>query len=427
MTKIDTVCVQSGYDPKNGEPRLLPIVQSTTYVYDTPEEMGDLFDLKKDGFFYSRLANPTVSALESRFCALDGGVGAAGCASGMSATTLAVLNVCKAGDNIISLSTVYGGTFNLFSTTLPKAGITCRFVEPTASKEAIEALIDEKTKLIFCETIANPAMYVADFDILSDIAKRHGILLYCDNTLATPIICRPLEHGANVVIYSTTKYTDGHGSSVGGMIVDGGNFDFAGNDRYADFNNPDESYHGMVYSRDCGKAAFITKLRAQYIRDIGAIMAPMNAFLTYLGMDTLHLRMVRHSENGLALAKFLAQSPDVEWVKYGGLETDRNYPLVKKYFTDGMASGMVTFGIKGGREAASRFQKALKLFRIVTHIADARSCVLHPASTTHRQLNDAELVACGISDNLIRLSVGIESPEDIVKDVSDALIASREN
>ncbi len=425
MTKIDTRCVQSGYDPKNGEARLLPIYQSTTYVYDTPEEMGELFDLKRSGFFYSRLANPTVSALEERFCSLDGGVGAVGCSSGMAATTLAVMNVCHAGDNIISLSTIYGGTYNLFSTTLPKVGITCRFVEPTATREEIESLIDERTKLIFCETIANPAMYVADFDVLNCIAKRHGLLLYCDNTLATPAICRPIEHGVNVVIYSTTKYTDGHGSSVGGMIVDGGNFDFNGNARYADFTTPDESYHGMVYARDCGKAAFITKLRAQYMRDIGAIMAPMNAFLTFIGMDTLHLRMPRHSNNALAVARMLSENPAVEWVKYGGLDTDRNYPLVQKYFDNGYASGMVTFGIKGGRDAAIRFQKALKLFRIVTHIADARSCVLHPASTTHRQLTDEDLLSCGISDNLIRLSVGIEDEDDIVKDVADALAASR--
>ncbi|MGN1042211.1 MAG: O-acetylhomoserine aminocarboxypropyltransferase/cysteine synthase family protein [Christensenellales bacterium] len=425
MTTLDTKCVQSGYSPKNGEARLLPIYQSTTYAYDTPEEMGELFDLKKEGFFYSRLANPTVAALENRFVALDGGVGAAGCSSGMSATTLAVLNVCHAGDNIVSLSTIYGGTYNLFSTTLPKAGIECRFVSPTAKPEEIESLIDGKTKVIFCETIANPAMYVADFAMLSAIAKKHGVLLYVDNTLATPVICRPIEHGANVVIYSTTKYTDGHGSSVGGMIVDGGNFDFGSSERYEDFNRPDESYHGMVYSRDCGNCAFITKLRAQYMRDVGAVMAPFNAFLTYLGTDTLHLRMIRHSENALAVAKLLSESPEVEWVKYAGLPSDINYPLVQKYFDKGMASGMVTFGIKGGREAASRFQKALRLFKIVTHIADARSCVLHPASTTHRQLSDADLVACGISDNLIRLSIGIEGSADILEDVKNALEASK--
>lgn len=425
MTKIDTKCVQAGYEPNNGEARILPIYQSTTFKYDTPEEMGDLFDLKKDGFFYTRLANPTVAALEERISALDGGVGAMGCSSGMAATTLTVLNLCHAGDNIISLSTIYGGTYNLFSTTLPKVGVNCKFVEPTASKEEIEALVDDKTKLIFCETIANPAMYVADFDVLSSIAKKYGILLATDNTLATPVICRPLEHGANIVVYSTTKYMDGHASSLGGMIVDGGNFDFNGNPRYPDFNEPDESYHGMVYARDCGNKAFIVKARTQYMRDLGAMMAPMNAFLTYIGSDTLHLRMPRHSENALKIAEFLAQSPDVEWVKYGGLKTDRNYPLVQKYFDKGLASGMVTFGIKGGRSAAAKFQKALKIFKIETHIADARSCILHPASTTHRQLSDSDLIACGISDNLIRLSVGIEDGEDLLNDIKNALIASR--
>lgn len=425
MYKIDTKCVQAGYEPENGQARLLPIYQSTTYKYDTPEEMGDLFDLKKDGFFYTRLANPTVAALENRIAELDGGIGAMGCASGMAATTLAVLNVCHAGDNIVSLSTIYGGTYNLFSTTLPKVGITCRFVEPTASLNEIEKLIDENTKVIFCETIANPAMFVADFDKLSAIAKKYGVLLICDNTLATPVICRPLEHGVNVVVYSTTKYMDGHGSSLGGMIVDGGNFDFNGNPRYKDFTEPDESYHGMVYARDCGKAAYITKARTQYMRDIGAQMAPQNAFLTFIGTDTLHLRMARHSENAKKVAEFLRDSNDVEWVKYGGLDTDINYPLVNKYFDKGMASGMVTFGIKGGREAASKFQKALKLFKIVTHIADARSCVLHPASTTHRQLSDSDLISCGISDNLIRLSIGIEDGDDVLNDIKNALEKSR--
>lgn len=425
MTKIDTKCVQAGYTPKNGEPRILPIFQSTTFKYDTPEEMGDLFDLKREGFFYTRLANPTVAALEEKISALDNGVGAMGCASGMAATTLTVLNLCHAGDNIVSLSTIYGGTYNLFSTTLPKVGINCRFVEPTASKEEIESLIDDKTKLIFCETIANPAMYVADFDVLSSLAKKYGVLLVVDNTLATPVICRPIEHGADIVIYSTTKYMDGHASSLGGMIVDGGKFNFLGNPRYPDFNEPDESYHGMVYAKDCGNKAFIVKARTQYMRDLGSMMGPMNAFLTYIGIDTLHLRMIRHSENAKKIAEFLSTSPDVEWVKYGGLKTDRNYPLVNKYFDKGLASGMVTFGIKGGREAAAKFQKALKIFCIVTHIADARSCVLHPASTTHRQLSDSDLIACGISDNLIRLSVGIEDGEDLLNDIKNALIASR--
>lgn len=422
--KLNTKCVQSGYSPKKGEPRVLPIYQSTTFAYDTPEEMGDLFDLKSEGYFYTRLGNPTNGGLEERITAIDNGIGAMACSSGMAATTLAVFTVCHKGDNIISLSTIYGGTFNLFSTTLPKLGIDCRFVEPTASEKEIEKLIDDNTKIIFCETIANPAINVADFDKLSKIAKKYGILLMVDNTLATPIICRPFEWGANIIIYSSTKYLDGHACSVGGIIVDGGNFEFSNNPRYADFNTPDTSYHGMVYARDCGKKAFIVKARVQIMRDIGAQMAPMNAFLTHNGIETLHLRMARHSENALKVAKLLKESEFVEWIKYGGLESDVNYPLVEKYFDNNMASGMVTFGIKGGRIAASKFQSALKLFRIVTHIADSRSCVLHPASSTHRQLSDAELISCGISDNLIRLSVGIEDSEDILEDITNALKAS---
>lgn len=425
MFNTDTKCVQSGYNPKNGEPRVLPIYQSTTFSYDTPEEMGALFDLKKEGFFYSRLANPTVDALERKITDMDGGVGAMGCSSGMSATTITAFTLCHAGDNVISLSTIYGGSYNLFSTTLPKLGILCHFVEPTATAKEIESLIDDDTKFIFCETIANPAINTADFEMLGAICKKHKLLLIVDNTLATPVICKPFELGANIVIYSSTKYLDGHACALGGIIVDGGNFKYEGNPRYEDFNTPDESYHGMVYAKDCGKASFIVKARAQIMRDIGAMMSPQNAFLTNMGIETLHLRMVRHSENALAVAKLLEASEAVEWVKYGGLEKDINYPLVKKYFTKGYASGMVTFGIKGGRVAANKFQKALKLLRIVTHIADTRSCVLHPASTTHRQLSDSDLIACGISDNLIRLSLGIEGTEDIINDISNALKQSQ--
>lgn len=423
--KIDTKCVQSGYSPKKGEPRVLPIYQSTTFAYDTPEEMGDLFDLKAEGYFYTRLGNPTNGGLEERITALDNGIGAMACSSGMAAITLAVLTLCGSGDNIISLSTIYGGTFNLFATTLPKLGINCRFVEPTAATSDIEKLIDDNTKIIFCETIANPAIDVADFDVLSHVAKKHGIVLMVDNTLATPVICRPFEWGADIVIYSSTKYLDGHACSVGGLIVDGGKFPFLNNKRYASFNQPDPSYHGMVYAVDCKEKAFIVKARVQVMRDIGAQMAPLNAFLTHNGIETLHLRMARHSDNALLVAQFLEESDVVEWVKYGGLESDKNYTKVNKYFDGAMASGMVTFGIKGGREGASKFQKALKLFKIVTHIADTRSCVLHPASSTHRQLNDKELLSCGISDNLIRLSVGIEDISDILFDISNALEASR--
>ncbi len=425
MFDRETKCVQSGYNPKSGEPRVLPIIQSTTYSYDKPEDMAELFDLKAEGFFYTRLANPTVDALERKMADLDGGVAAMGCASGMAATLLTLANLCHAGDNFISTATVYGGSYNLFSTTIKKLGVECRFVDPRISREELEKKIDDKTKFFFCETIANCAMYVADFDMYSAVCKKYGIVFVVDNTLATPIICRPIEHGANVVVYSSSKYLDGHANSLGGMIVDGGNFDYLGNKRYPEFNEPDESYHGLVYAKDCGKAGFITKARAQYMRDFGAQMAPLNAFLTFTGIDTLHLRMPCHSENALAVAKMLADSDAVEWVKYAGLPTDENYPFVKKYFDKGMASGMVTFGIKGGREAAIRFQKALKLFRIETHIADARSCVLHPASTTHRQLSDSDLIACGISDNLIRISCGIESKKDIVKDIKHALKVSQ--
>ncbi|MDD4316126.1 MAG: O-acetylhomoserine aminocarboxypropyltransferase/cysteine synthase [Clostridia bacterium] len=425
MKSIDTKCVQAGYNPKNGEPRVLPIYQSTTFSYDTPEEMGDLFDLKKAGYFYTRLGNPTLGALEDKITALEGGSGAMACASGMAATTLAVFTVAQAGDNIISLSTIYGGTYNLFKITLPKLGIDCRFVRPDCTAEDIESLIDGNTKLIFVETFANPAMYVADFALLSKVAKKHKLLLVVDNTLATPVICRPFEHGANIVVHSSTKYLDGHACSLGGLIVDGGNFDYKDNARYAGFNLPDESYHGMVYARDCGAVAFITKARVQYMREMGAQMAPMNGFLTNMGIETLHLRMARHSENALAVAKLLRDSNAVEWVKYSGLDTDENHALAMKYFDNGYCSGMVTFGIKGGRAAASKFQKALRLLRIVTHIADARSCVLHPASSTHRQLSDRDLFDCGISDNLIRLSLGIEGKEDILEDVAGALNESQ--
>lgn len=425
MNSIDTKCVQAGYTPKNGEPRVLPIYQSTTFCYDTAEEMGDLFDLKKPGYFYTRLGNPTLGALEEKLTALEGGVGAMACASGMAATTLAIFTVAGSGDNIISLSTVYGGTYNLFKITLPKLGIDCRFVKPDSSIEDIESKIDNNTKLIFVETLANPAMNVADFEKLSAIAQKNKLLLVVDNTLATPVICRPLEYGANIIIHSATKYLDGHACSVGGIIVDGGNFEFTDNARYKDFNQADESYHGMVYARDCGGAAFITKARVQYMRDIGAQMAPMNGFLINMGIETLHLRMARHSKNALAVAKFLKGSDAVEWIKYAGLESDANYSATRKYFDKGLCSGMVTFGIKGGRAAASKFQKALKLLKIVTHIADARSCVLHPASSTHRQLSDKDLLDCGISDNLIRLSLGIEGVEDILEDINNALIESQ--
>lgn len=425
MKKIDTKCVQAGYTPRNGEPRMAPIVQSTTFYYETPEEMGDLFDLKKSGYFYTRLGNPTLGYLEAKVAELEGGVAAMACASGMSATFLTVTNLAEAGDNILSMSTIYGGTYNLLNVTLRKLGIGCRFFGEKTTEKQLEALIDGKTKMIFLESLANPAMVVPDFEMISRVAKRHGIVVAVDNTLPTPIFCRPLELGADIVIHASTKYLDGHSTCVGGVIVDGGKFHYLGNPRYPGYNTPDASYHGMVFARDCGATAFITRARVIGMRDFGAQMAPMNAWLTNLGTETLHLRMLRHSENGLALAKALKDHPAVEWVKYAGLRGDKYYARAKKYFTDGRCPGMVTFGIRGGREAAMKFQKALKLFSIATHIADSRSCVLHPASTTHRQLSDSDLIAAGVADNLIRLSAGIEAAEDLVEDVLNALEASQ--
>lgn len=425
MKNIATKCVQAGYKPKNGEPRVAPIVQSTTFFYETPEEMGDLFDLKKSGYFYTRLGNPTLGYLEEKMAALEGGIGAMATASGMSATLLAILNLAESGDNFISMSTIYGGTYNLFNVTLRKLGIECRFFNEDTTDAQIEGMIDDKTRLIFIETLANPAMVVADFQKITAIAQKYGIVVIADNTLPTPIICRPFEHGANVIVHASTKYLDGHATSVGGIIIDDGKFPYLGNPRYPRFNQPDDSYHGMVFARDVGAAAYITRARVIGMRDLGAQMAPMNAFLTNLGTETLHLRMPRHSANALAVARTLKGNPAVEWVSYAGLPGDKYYDRVQKYFDGGMASGMVTFGIKGGREAAMKFQKALRLFAIVTHIADCRSCVLHPASTTHRQLSDSDLLAAGVADNLIRLSVGIEGESDILEDVINALAASQ--
>ncbi len=425
MKGLETKCVQGAIRPKNGEPRVTPLVQSTTYLYESAEEMGELFDLKKSGFFYTRIGNPTNDCLEQKMALLDGGSGAVVTASGMSATMMAVLTLAGAGDNIVSMSTIYGGTYNLFKVTFKRMGIDCKFFTPDTTEADIEALIDDNTKVIFCESIANPAITVADFDMLSRIAKKHGIVLMVDNTLATPAICRPVEHGANVVVYSSSKYLDGHATALGGIIVDGGNFNYLGNKRYPTFNDPDESYHGMVFARDCGNASFAIRLRVINMRDLGAQMAPMNAWLTNLGIETLPLRMEKHSSNALALATALEANPNVEWVNYAGLPSNKNYPLTSKYFDKKQGTGMIAFGIKGGRDSAMAFQKALKLFAIVTHIADTRSCVLHPASTTHRQLSDSDLEACGISTNLIRLSVGIENVDDIIEDITNALAQSQ--
>ena len=418
--KQDTLCVQAGYRPQTGESRIPQICQSTTFYYGDTQKMADLFDLKTDGFFYSRLANPTVEALEKKVSALEGGVYGLGCASGMSAVLLTVMTVCGAGDNIVTASEIYGGTFNLFSTTLPKFGIDSRFFHANAPAEEIETLIDENTKIVFAETVANPAITVLDFDKIAAICKKHGILFVVDNTLATPVLCRPVEYGVNIVIHSTTKYMDGHAAALGGMIVDGGNFSFKGNPRYPGFNQPDESYHGLVYA-DL-PVAFGTKCRAQMMRDTGAIMSPQNAFLTYLGSDTLALRMQKHCSNAKLVAEYLSKHPKGEWVKHPSLKTDQNYETARKYLPEG-TGGMMSFGIKGSAETCAHFMEHLRLITQETHVADVRSCILHPASTTHRQLSEEELKAAGISKNLVRLSVGIENPEDIIADLDGAFKA----
>lgn len=415
---IETLCVQAGYRPETGESRIPPIVQSTTFFYGNSRVMADLFDLKREGFFYSRLANPTVDALEKRVAALEGGVCGIGCASGMSAVLLTAMTLCEAGDNIVTASEIYGGTFNLFSSTLKKFGIQARFFDVDAPAEVIDALIDEKTKFVFAETIANPAVAVLDFEKVSAVCKKHGVLFVVDNTLATPVLCRPLEWGADIVIHSTSKYMDGHAAALGGMIVDGGAFPYRGNPRYPAFNTPDATYHGLVYA-DL-PVAFGTKCRAQMMRDTGAIMSPQNAFYTLLGSDTLALRMERHSRNAERVAAFLAAHPKIEWVRSATLPNNKYYALAQKYLPNG-TGGMMSFGIRGDVSACARFMEHLRIATQETHVADVRSCVLHPASTTHRQLTEEQLIAAGISPNLVRLSVGIENADDLIADLDQAL------
>ena len=417
--KFDTLCIRGGYTPKSGEPVRPPIVQSTTFYYEKSQEMADIFDLKSSAPFYSRLGNPTVSALESKIAALEGGVAAIGCASGMSAETLATMTLAEAGDNIVCASTVYGGTFNLFNVTLPRFGVECRFFNVDDEASDIEKLIDDRTKFIFVETIANPAIVVVDFDKLSAIAKKYGLLFVVDNTLASPALCRPFEWGANIVIHSSTKYLDGHAAALGGLIVDGGNFKFKGNPRYPSFNTPDESYHGLVYA-DIEGGAFAVKCRAQLIRDVGAIMSPMNAYLTDLGLDTLALRMERHCSNAIAVAKYLEAHPKIDWVNYSGLDSSIYRERAAKYLPKGQG-GMLTFGVKGGVEDGIKMIESFKLISQETHVADSRTCVLQPSSTTHRQLSAEDLEKAGVPVNLIRLSVGIEDVEDIIADLEQAL------
>lgn len=418
---IDTKCVQSGYNPESGDPRVLPLYQSTTYKYDTAQELADLFDLKIPGHIYSRISNPTVACFEAKIADLEGGVSAVAFSSGVAAEATCIMNVCNTGDNILSAKEIYGGTYNLFDITLRKYGINTRFFDQYASDEEIEKLIDENTKMIFLETVANPGMSVLDFEKFSRIAKKHKILFVVDNTLATPVLVRPLEHGVNIVIHSSTKYLDGHASCVGGLVVDGGNFDFNNNPRYKEFYTPDKSYHGMNYVKDCGNLAFGIKLRVQLVRDFGNPMSPFSAYLTNMGTETLHLRMERHSKNALAVAEKLSESKLVNWVKYPGLKSSNTHELAKKYFENGMYSGMLAVSFKLTKEQVFKFMENLKIFKIVTHIADVRSCVLHPATTTHRQLSKESQKTAGIDDTVVRFSVGIEDTQDIVNDVIQAL------
>lgn len=419
--KPETLCVQAGYSPKTGESRIPPIYQSTTFYFGDTQSMADCFDLKSDFYFYSRLANPTVAAFEGKVAALEGGVAALGCASGMSAIVLTALTLAGAGDNVLCSQAVYGGTFNLFGTTLPKLGIECRFFNPDDDEKDIEKLIDDKTKLVVTETIANPSIVVLDIEKISRIAQKHGVVHAIDNTLATPVLCRPKEFGANIILHSSSKYLDGHAAALGGVIVDCGNFDFKGNARYSSFNRPDESYHGLVFA-DLPDKQFASKCRAQMMRDIGAIMSPQNAFISYIGCDTLALRMERHSSNAARVAAYLQSHPKIESVKHPSLAGDKYHSLAKKYLPNGQG-GMMSFTVKGSVKDCARFMESLELITQETHVADARSCVLHPASTTHRQLSDEDLKRAGVPYNLIRLSVGIENADDIIDDLENALAA----
>ena len=418
---LATLCVQAGWEPKNGEPRVVPIYQSTTFKYDNTEEMADLFDLKKSGYFYTRLQNPTNDAVASKIAALEGGVGAVLTSSGQAASFYSVFNICEAGDHIVVSTEIYGGTYNLFGVTLKKLGIECTFVNQDASEEEIGAAFRPNTKLLFGETISNPGCRVLDIEKFARIAHGHGVPLVVDNTFPTPINCRPFEWGADIVIHSTTKYMDGHATQVGGCVVDSGNFDWEAHaDKFPMLTTPDESYHGLTYTKAFGKMAYITKLVAQLMRDLGSIPSPHNAFLLNIGLETLHLRVPRHCENARRVAEFLRADERVAWVNYSDLSSDPQHDLQQKYLPNG-SCGVIAFGLKGDRATAVRFMDSLKLVAIVTHVADARSCVLHPASHTHRQLSDEQLREAGIAPDLIRFSVGIEDVNDILADVSQAL------
>lgn len=420
--KIETTCVQEGYHPKNGEPRVLPIYQSTTFKYDTCDYMGKLFDLEADGYFYTRLANPTVGCVEEKIAKLEGGVGAMMTSSGQAASLLAVMNICSAGDHIICSAAVYGGTFNLLDVTLKRFGIDVTFVNPDADYDELDQAFQENTKAVFGETIANPALNVLDIEKFAKLAHAHQVPLIVDNTFATPILCRPIDFGADIVTHSTSKYMDGHAVSLGGVIVDSGKFDWAKSGKFPGLTTADESYHGVVYTEKFGASAFIVKARVQLMRDLGSSPSPQNAFLLNLGLETLHLRMRAHSDNALKVAQFLENDSRVSWVNYPGLTSSPYKDLVQKYLPNG-TSGVISFGVKGGRDAAMHVLDNLKIAAIVTHVADARTCALHPASTTHRQMTAQQLAECGIGEDLIRLSVGIENAEDIIADLDQALHA----
>lgn len=421
MYKPETICVQGGWAPKKGEPRVLPIYQSTTFKYDTSDQMAKLFDLEESGYFYTRLQNPTNDAVASKIAALEGGVGAMLTSSGQAASFFGITNICSSGDHFISASTIYGGTFNLFAVTMKKLGIEVTFIDQDADDEEIIKAFQPNTKALFGETIANPGLKVLDIEKFARIAHSQGVPLIVDNTFATPINCRPIEFGADIVIHSTTKYMDGHATSVGGVIVDSGNFDWdAQAEKFPGLTTPDDSYHGLVYTQAFGRGAYVTKATVQLMRDLGSIQSPQNAFLTNIGLETLHLRMERHCSNAQKVAEFLEGNEKIAWVHYCGLKNDKYYDLGQKYLPNG-SCGVITFGLKGGRDASIGFIDSLKMIAIVTHVADARTCVLHPASHTHRQLSDEQLIEAGVAPDLIRLSVGIENVDDIINDIKQAL------
>lgn len=419
---IDTICVQGGYTPSNGEPRQIPIIQSTTFKYDTSEDMGKLFDLEASGYFYTRLQNPTNDYVAKKLAELEGGKAGMLTSSGQSANFFAVFNLAKCGDHILSSANIYGGTFNLFSVTMKKMGIDFTFISPDSTEEEIEREIRPNTKAIFGETVANPSLAVLDIELFAKVAHKHGIPLIIDNTFATPVNCRPIEWGADIVTHSTTKYIDGHGVSVGGAIIDAGNFDWMAHaDKFPGLTTPDDSYHGITYAEKFGKeGAFITKATAQLMRDFGATQSPQHAFYINMGLESLHVRMARHTENGKAVAEFLKSHPSVAWVTYPDLDGDKYNSLAKKYCPNGTC-GVISFGVKGGRQNAEAFMKRLKLIAIETHVADARSCCLHPASATHRQMTDEELISAGITADLVRISCGLENKDDLIADLKQAL------